>query len=91
MVINIDKLKEAGVAVRIFERNGKGTHSELSVAKGTFIEVFFEAGAPLAQGIKDGVKQMVQSKVYATALTDNIAQRIHEIQIMEAIASTEDE
>lgn len=92
MVINVEKLKKAGVTVRIFERNGKsGTGTEVKHLQDPFIEVFFEGGGKLAEGIEEGIKMMVESKVYATALIENIAIRIHQIQIMEAIARTEDE
>jgi hypothetical protein len=91
VVINVEKLSKVGVTVRIFENNGKGVNTEVKHLHNAFIEVFFEKGGKLAEGIEEGVKMMVESKVYATALIENIAMRIHQIQIMEAIARTEDE
>lgn len=87
MVLNVKKLQAAGVSVRIFERNGKGMTTQLDNLRDPFIEVFFEHGRALPPEVVEVIRDMVPTE-YGDPVIDGLHNRIHAIQIMEAIERT---
>lgn len=87
MVLNIARLKEAGVTVRIYERNGKGDPKQLQTAPDTFIEVWMENGTPLPDSVTEPIRDMLPDE-YGDPVLEKLHERIHTIQVMEAINRT---
>jgi hypothetical protein len=87
VVINVEKLKKAGVSVRIFERNGKKVDTEVKHLQDVFIEVFFESGRMLSEQVTSEIRGMLPDE-YGEAVLEGLHDRIHSIQIMEAINKT---
>lgn len=92
MVINVEKLRKIGVAVRIFQDNGDGIAKEVKHLTGAFIEIHHENGERhLPKELTDALREMVHTKVYADAILENLSVRVHAVQIMEAIEASNNE
>jgi len=86
MQINIKKLKEKGITVRLVDEFG----SVLTKTQIATVEVFPENGKPFPKEIGDAIHQMLHTTEYADATTEGLIRRVQTLQVLEAIESTED-
>jgi len=90
MVINVDKLKERGIAVRIFEDLGDGSKRERKLVS-PVVEVFAEHGEGLKQGTLDDVRSRLTTPEYQEVVVEGLIKRVHTMQVLEAIEATSKE
>jgi len=85
--INIKKLKEKGITVRLIDEFGTQPKGLQGI---TQIEVFPENGRPLPDEVLAGIRKLLSNQEYADALLEGLVHRVQTFQILEAIESTED-
>lgn len=87
MVINVKKLEQAGVAVRMLERTGNGEHRKVLEGRDVIVEVYPAKGITPEELI-EAVKKTVKTPEYQDAMIGNIISKVQMFQILEAIEVT---
>lgn len=88
MRIDVKKLREVGINVKIYEHlGGSKSPSEVDNLSNPFIELFVEDGMEPDELVK-ALSGLVQTPEYADALIGNVIARVHTFQVLEAIDRT---
>ena len=87
MVIDVNKLKEAGVTVRVFERTGKGNMARPSTSETPSSRCSSSTASALPDLVTEAIRELVPTE-YGDPVIDGLHNRIHTIQLMEAIERT---
>jgi len=86
MLLNIERLKEAGVTVRAFRNNDL-----YELPKNTKIELFFEHGSYPKELHEAINKLMPGQKIEADIIAEGTFRKVHDFQLVNAINNTSEE
>jgi len=90
MVINVEKLKKAGMTVRIFEQYDNDDQRPVKNLTGVnvLIEIYPSTGEGLKEGTLEDVRSRLNTPEYQDVTVDGLIRRVQTFQVLETIEAT---